>query len=534
MQIKPGFLALSCCIAATTHAAQVKLIWQEEKPPTSRHFVAAETDYQWRALPDQDNAEHQRYQLYYRNIPVWGQQQIKHQLPKNKTLTTGMRISGLEQDLSDLSPAFSLSQAKSLVEQQLNQAQYLDAEQVIFIDDQQKAHLAWHLNYIDRGKQLSMPEYLIDAQEGRILKQWNAVHQEAIGQGLGGNDFALPYRPGRFQHGDIMPGIPSLGRFEVKRQNHACIMETPYFRIINLDGIADDESFFPVFNLIEHLRHFKAYRYDCSEASRFINDMEYRNGTTNHSYSVMNDTMYFATQTYEMYEKFYKVKAPLGKDLPMRAYTHIAHLDNAAAIPTIKLSGVTIVHQQIVIGDGNTMLTAATQSVIAHELSHNFTRLHSNLVYEGQSGGLNESFSDMAAFAMMDYLRMAYPWYWDGKDWSLGREAMIGGMPIRYMDDPTKDGKSIGHMRDYHKDLNVHYSSGIFNKAFYHLATSPGWTVRRAFQVMLDANMHYWTPNTSFEAAACGVIQAAKERRYNKNDVIKAFNEVGLTCPMKL
>lgn len=189
-------------------------------------------------------------------------------------------------------------------------------------------------------------------------------------------------------------------------------------------------------------------------------------------------------------------------------------------------------HQQIVIGDGDTQLTAPAQSTLSHELSHNFTRLHSNLVYNGQSGGINEAFSDMASIAMQDYLRKDFPWYWDGEDWSIGREATISGEPIRYMDYPTKDGHSIEHFDDYDDDLDVHLTSGIFNRAFYLLAHQPNWSVRKAFQVMVDANIKYWTSGTSFEAASCGVIQAAIDRQYNKQDVINAFKEVGVICPV--
>jgi vibriolysin len=38
------------------------------------------------------------------------------------------------------------------------------------------------------------------------------------------------------------------------------------------------------------------------------------------------------------------------------------------------------------------------------------------------------------------------------------------------MDDPTKDGRSIGHESDMTSGLDVHFSSGVYNKAFYLLA----------------------------------------------------------------
>ena len=192
-----------------------------------------------------------------------------------------------------------------------------------------------------------------------------------------------------------------------------------------------------------------------------------------------------------------------------------------------------IIHQQIVIGDGDIRLTAPAQGTLAHELSHNFTRLNSNLRYFGHSGGINEAFSDMASIALQDYLRKDYPWYWDGLDWTIGREATINGEPLRYMNEPSRDGESIDNANLYSEDLDVHHTSGIFNKAFYLLANKPDWSIRKAFQVMVDANIKYWTSGAHFESAACGVIQAAIDRKYEKQGVLEAFAEVGVICPLK-
>jgi Zn-dependent metalloprotease len=37
---------------------------------------------------------------------------------------------------------------------------------------------------------------------------------------------------------------------------------------------------------------------------------------------------------------------------------------------------------------------------------------------------------------------------------------------LRYMENPPKDGKSIEHVSAYKAGLDVHYSSGIYNKVF--------------------------------------------------------------------
>lgn len=97
------------------------------------------------------------------------------------------------------------------------------------------------------------------------------------------------------------------------------------------------------------------------------------------------------------------------------------------------------------------------------------------------------------------------------------------------MADPTQDGKSIGHIDDYYDGLDVHYSSGVFNKAFYTLATTEGWDTRKAFEVFVIANQLYWTPNSLMYEGACGVRNAATDKGYSTADVDAAFAAVGIT-----
>ena len=58
----------------------------------------------------------------------------------------------------------------------------------------------------------------------------------------------------------------------------------------------------------------------------------------------------------------------------------------------------------------------------------------------------------------------------------------------RYVDEPTLDGQSIDHVDSYTNAYNerVHYTSGIYNKAFYTLSTKPGWGIIKAFKVSDD------------------------------------------------
>ena len=478
-------------------------------------------------------AEHARYQITFKGIPVWGHQLIIHKRVGAQSLVTGINITEIEADIKNINGKLSRANVEQKILTTISQPiKFKAIKKIIFIDEQQKAHIAYHLSFYTYHQNIpiSSPNYIVDANSGDVLSKWDNARSAKIGQGMGGNALMLPYRSGSFQYGSTIPGMPSLGRFDVDISDGNCIVQNDSLRVINLDNATLGYNAFPISTSDESTQNLQAFAYPCDAKSLYLNFADGGNAPVNYAFSPINDTMFFAQKTIEMYTIYYRVQQPLGNDLPLRAFTHLKHMDNAFAIPTIYEKGQLVAHQQIVVGNGEEFLTAPSQGVIGHELSHNFTELNAGLIYNSQSGGINEAFSDMAYIALQDYLRSSYPWYWDGKDWTIAREAVISGEPLRYMDDPTKDGDSISHAKDYIEGLDVHYSSGVFNKAFYLLAHQPGWSIRQAFQVMVDANQHYWQPIADFNFAACGVIQAAIDRDWDKNAVINSFADVGVIC----
>jgi hypothetical protein len=175
-------------------------------------------------------------------------------------------------------------------------------------------------------------------------------------------------------------------------------------------------------------------------------------------------------------------------------------------------------------GDGgSTFYPLVALDVSSHEIAHGYTEQNSNLTYDGQSGGINEAFSDMAGEAA-EYFK-------DGSnDFDVGAQIFKGTGALRYMDNPTADGSSIDNASDYYDGLDVHYSSGVYNKAFYKLATTSGWNTKTAFQAFAKANADYWTSSTDYDTGACGVETAAEDLGFDVADVTAAFATVGVSC----
>src|SRR5690606_24617292 len=125
----------------------------------------------------------------------------------------------------------------------------------------------------------------------------------------------------------------------------------------------------------------------------------------------------------------------------------------------------------------------------------------------------------------------AAEYYMNGSnDFLVGAQIFKGSGELRYMHNPPLDGASIDSADDYYSGLNVHYSSGVYNKAFYVLATTSGWDVPKAFKTFARANRMYWSSNSDCNDAACGVEEAASDLGYSVANVTAAFAAVDVSC----
>jgi hypothetical protein len=187
------------------------------------------------------------------------------------------------------------------------------------------------------------------------------------------------------------------------------------------------------------------------------------------------------------------------------------------------------------IGDGNSFYSLGSIDVIGHEMSHGVTAATSNLTYSGESGGLNESASDIGGEVVEAYARAggtgtAIPN--TGNDWMMGKEISKSGTPLRYMFKPSKDGSSPNAWSSSVGGLDVHYSSGPNNRMFYFLsqgsnsssssdyyssyltkqpAAMTGIGSDKAFRIWFKALTTKFTSSTNYATARSKVIQAAEE-----------------------
>ncbi|MFF4590157.1 M4 family metallopeptidase [Streptomyces sp. NPDC001388] len=178
-------------------------------------------------------------------------------------------------------------------------------------------------------------------------------------------------------------------------------------------------------------------------------------------------------------------------------------------------------------GEGNTS-PLTSLDVAGHEMTHGVTSNTAGLNYSGESGGLNEATSDIFGTAVEFYAANSK----DVGDYLIGEKIDINGdgTPLRYMDQPSKDGGSANYWSSSLKNLDVHYSSGPANHFFYLLSEGSGSKTingvtynsptynsstitgigrAKAVQIWYKALTEYMTSTTTYSGARTATLSAA-------------------------
>lgn len=175
-------------------------------------------------------------------------------------------------------------------------------------------------------------------------------------------------------------------------------------------------------------------------------------------------------------------------------------------------------------GDGVIFSTFIERSVIAHEMTHGVVQFSGGLIYQGQSGALNESFADVFGAIVDQYVAGETV---DESDWLIGKGILgpdINGVALRSMKAPGtaySDAVLGQDPQPYHMDFyvattadngGVHINSGIPNQAFYlycqymggHAWGVPGQIWYHALQRLNNpmATFHDWAAQTVASAVA--------------------------------
>ena len=365
-----------------------------------------------------------------------------------------------------------------------------------------EAHeLAYHVRTRMRIHQ--QPIYhdtVVNATNGRIIDQWSML-QTAIGSGKSQYNGIVPLstRPDGKNFKMIDPLRGTGGQFGA-------------MAITNADHGTEAGDVF------------------VNTSNEWGDGLQYKPGgstTDANGQTAAVNAMWGLMNTYDMFKNVLGWHSLDGQNTATYIAAHVnTAYDNAYYSDTCKC---------MFIGDGSSFNSLGSIDVVGHEMGHGVTASTSNLLYFGESGGLNESSSDIAGEVVEAYARAGgsgeqIPDV--GNDWVLGKEISKTGTPLRWMYKPGKDGSSPDAWTSSLKRLDVHYSSGPNNRMFYFLAQGSkaekesdyyskylvkkpqamsGIGTDKAYKIWFKASTTKFTAVTNYKDAHAKMIASAQE-----------------------
>ncbi len=486
-----GMATASVATAATTHSLRAQNLGAVPAASLSAHFgLGANSALVARSSVAVANGRHVvRQQQMYRGVPVYGRSvAVVEDANGNALRATGDLAQNLDSDLVSVAPRLTAAKALDALKSHAHttlvggaKISNQHADLFVYPQDNGPARLVYRTSYVVSGNgQPSRPTAIVDANTGQVIQSWNGLTY-ASATGPGGNQ-----KTGQYNYGTDYAAL------DVTQSGSTCTLDNTNVVTYNLNHGTSGGSI---------------VSFTCPNSNT---------DAINGAYSPVNDAHHFGGVVHDMYLA-YTGAAPLSFKLRMNVH-YKSNYENAFWDGTAMF-----------FGDGaSTFYPLVSLDVTSHEISHGYTEQNSALQYTGQSGGMNESYSDIAGEAAEYYDRGV-------ADFNVGEDIVKTsagiGNALRYMCNPPQDGGSIDNAANYTSSLDVHYSSGVYNKAFCLLAKTSGWDVKKAFQVFALANKSYWTATSTFNSGACGVESAATDLGYSSANVATAFSGVGVTCP---
>lgn len=484
------------------------------------------------------NKLHVRVQQTYAGYPVWGGDAVIHiphgaktgkamsnvmaSASANKATMNGVVYQNLKRDLAKTPKyVFSKAQAKKALNEAQNQFRHQigmpveltqeASDLMVYVDDSNKAHWVYKVSFfMDSPRDDMMPQnpiYLMDAKTFDVYKSWDNAHR-AVPEGdlVDGGGFGGNAKVGQLTYDG---GTDNLASFQLTRDasTGTCYLYNPLVRTKRVSARGE------IVNV------------PCAETDPEHNNVYWTGklDAVNGGHSPLNDGMYTAQLMNNMFQTWYGMPMVANDDGSPKQMSMIYHFKYSGAIYS---GGV------LSMGDGLASLyhPFTTRDIIAHEMAHALVEQYSHLSYLGDSAAVDEAFGDMTAKAA-EYFATG------SNTWDYGADVVKKeGEALRYLDDPTKDcnGRepgdncSIAHMKDHKPELMAHHKAGVLNKFFHIVSTTRGWNTKAAYDIMVNANMHYWTANTDIQQAGCGIVSATKDLGYDVTVINSTLYTLGI------
>ncbi len=284
--------------------------------------------------------------------------------------------------------------------------------------------------------------------------------------------------------------------------------------------------------------------YDAKHTDRLPGVLARSEGQARASDAAVNEAYDFSGDTYDFYDQLFGRNSLDNRGMTLTSSVHVAEVDeNDEYVP---MSNAFWNGRQMAYGDGDgTIFKRFTGSldVVGHELTHGVQSFTSNLQYFGQSGALNEHFSDVFGILVRQ---------WKDEEtalkasWVIGVEVMVLSPTRRGIRDMENPGTAFvndpdigtdpqpAHMSRIYKGPSdrggVHINSGIPNRAFVLTARAlkgHAWDV--AGRIWFDTLLQLTTFSQFLDCAKLTVQVATGHGVVAKRAVRAAWKQVGIS-----
>jgi thermolysin len=449
---------------------------------------------------------HERYAQLYRGVPVYGGDLARQ--VDDKGLTISIFGSLYEGIAIDTEPKLTSSEAQAVVER--DSGVQLGPERtprLVILPGNQRSTLV----YQARAATLEdIYVYFIDAKTGAIVEKRSDVHTQQSAVGLGN---------GVLGDRKKIVASPSGGAFVASD-----LLRPPLINTYDMQG-----NLGKVLGVLNGVQN--------------ANDADLATDTDNEWTDGANvDAHTYAGYTYDYYFKRFGRRGLDNANLKMRSIVHPVRRNDllnysSGTVSLFFLNAFYSGDGLMVYGEGlppGFVLGGTRQSVnffagaidvVAHELSHGVTDYTSQLIYSGESGALNEAFSDMMGTSVEYFFQTPGSGALHA-DYLIGEDIITPG-GIRSMSDPATFGDPDHYTRRYTgtgDNGGVHINSAIANQAFY-LSIEGGTNRTSGLQVQgvggdnreqiekvfYRAFTQLMPANATFATARAATIQAARD-----------------------
>ena len=261
---------------------------------------------------------------------------------------------------------------------------------------------------------------------------------------------------------------------------------------------------------------YPAYEFDCTDsqvnAHRKVVTYDQDGNEDLHTYSMINDAMFYGSLVFDMYEELLgirpmdkiRIRAHYGSQMSFNLW---AHWDGAY------------------VNFNDVMFQAygsASLDTVSHEITHGILQQHTALkfapqtTYHADGRMLHEAFADMASV-------MAHYQLYGELNWVMGDENHAAQK--RYLNKIETEKGAIESYFDYTDAGNNYYKRmGMMTYPFYLLTKQ--WGINDAFALFLESAKSCWLPDAEILHGANCVLQTAKLKGYSEEEVIAAFHAV--------